>query len=1014
MRISEGPGSSERHEGGSATAPMVCSRCGRTIQVSRCLTCGGTPVAAPLDAGLLDSTQPDTKTASDGADPSKDPRLIEAEGRVSRQQGKIGQLDRQVLAATEELGFQLGVLRADVDSAISGLDRMLTADLSAIAAERQAAIAQFGRDERVRKTQLGSSVVAAGTKARDAATAFGLLSPAVAHIGLQQFDLCPALSVRPMAHLGTVKFPQAAAANLSIPTLPALVPLINQGHVVIEGPSGDPQVESMLNHVVAQAFASAPGGQMVVTVFDPKMKSTLAGFQAHGASTEAKILVNVHPSQEALEKVLGEHLGYMIAVGASTAKQYASMGDLVAATGQHEHQYRTLVILDAPAFWSEKIADDLHRIVDQGASAGISVILHRDPAVPSPRDVDLGTVLAGASHVRREAGADWTVAIPGVKVVPKFTPAPGPSLAAQQRLMELVVASAKEGVLPKVPFLELADRAPWWTADGAPRSSANGVKIILGRKGNQTVSFTLGDTVSNLHNVLVGGRAGSGKTVLLKAMIYSMAARYSPDELRLFLLDYKEGVEFQQFIATPDARNPLPHAAVVSIESDAQFGLATLSHFLQELKSRSEEFKRIGNVQNIAEYRKRTGAVMPRWVLLIDEFQGMFAGPGYVEATVALEDLVRRGRSFGLHVVLASQTLSGIRFDGDKDKAIFENVPARIVLQLGPDEATKFLQSGNDGAAQLRYRGQAILNTQGGAPGDNQQFVVAFGDQEYFGLQDDLAAAANSLVPRSQRKLRVYHGDQYVSAGELATSNDLPTEVHEALPIWFGQESTVVANAARAELTPTSGSNLLVLGSLDVPAAIATVQTAVLSAAVAAGSLRVLLLESMLRQFRETAGIDAWLDTLRRLGCVVERYGSGDEEKFLDAVKDAAGAGQRALAVLLGPENSDFKNVAEDDWEQLIRELPRNHVNVIGQWSDLRDIPGDTYNLRNDYKTILFVGGDEQLIEQASGRSRHDIPPLKKARTVVFSAASSQQGLATVASIRPLDRDDLEAWETLA
>ncbi|OAD97733.1 FtsK/SpoIIIE domain-containing protein [Arthrobacter sp. OY3WO11] len=940
--------------------------------------------------------------------------MVEAGDRIAKQQEKLGHLERRLTAATEELGFELGVLRADVDAAVSSIDQALASNLNLIAAERQSVLAQLDRDELSRQAQLTSALVATGKKARDAATELGLLSPAVAHIGLQHSDLCPALSVRPMANLGTVNFSGAATLKHQIPTLPALVPLINQGHVVVEGPSGDPQVEAMLNHLVAQAFASAPGGQMVVTVFDPKMKSTLAGFQAHGASTEAKILVNVHPSQDALEKILGEHLGYMIAVGASTAKQYASMGDLVASTGQHEHQYHTLVILDAPAFWSERAANDLQRIVDQGASAGISVILHSDPTEPSPRDIDLGKVTAGAAHVRTDRGT-WTVAIPGVKVIPKFIPAAGPSLAAQQRLMELVVASAKEGVLPKVPFSELADGQPWWVADGSPRTSTNGVKITLGRKGNQTVSFTLGDTVSNLHNVLVGGRAGSGKTVLLKAMIYSMAARYSPDELRLFLLDYKEGVEFQQFIATPEAGNPLPHADVVSIESDAQFGLATLTHFLQELKRRSEEFKRIGNVQNIAEYRKRTGAVMPRWVLLIDEFQGMFAGPGYVDATAALEDLVRRGRSFGLHVVLASQTLSGIRFDGDKDKAIFENVPARIVLQLGPDEATKFLQSGNDGAMQLRYRGQAILNTQGGAPGDNQQFVVAFGDQEYFDLQDALSAAAKGLGPGSKRKLRVYHGDQYVSARELVTTNDRPDEVEEeALPIWFGQESTVAAPAACAELSPTSGSNLLVLGSLDVPAAIATVQTAVLSAAVAAGGLRVIIFDSMLRKFREIAGIEQWLNTLHRLGCTVDRYRAGDEEQFLEELKSAANGEQRAIAVLLGPENSDFKNVAEYDWEQLIRELPRRQLNVIGQWSDLRDIPGDAYNLRNDYKTILFVGGDEQLIEQASGRSRHDIPPLKRARTVVFSAASSQQGLATVATIRPLDRDDLEAWESLA
>lgn len=980
-----------------------------------------TPTAPAEGAGKRSKgAHPDPTPAADPVGPAepavkRDPRLVEAEAKVAAQQSKVGQLQQRVAAVTNELGQDIGVLRADVEAASANLDRALASNLSSITAERQDAVAKLDRDEKIRLTQLSNSMVAAGTKAREAATTAGLRSPAIANANMRPGDLCPALDVRPLASLGTVKFPEASTVNHQIPTLPALVPLVNEGHIVVEGPSGDVQVQGLLTNLVAQAFASAPGGQMVVTVFDPKMKSTMAGFQAHGASSEAKILVPVHPSQEALEKVLGEHLGHMIAVGASTARQYASMGELVAATGQHEHQYRTLVLLDSPAFWSEKAANDLQRIIDQGASAGISVILHRDPNEPSPRGVDLEKVTAGASVAKRSSGNDWVLSIPGIKVSPTFTPAPGPSLQAEQRLMELVVGAAKEGVLPKVPFSELVDHEPWWQeSDGAPRSTAGGIKITLGRKGNQTVSFTLGDTVSNLHNVLVGGRAGSGKTVLLKAMIYSIAARYSPEELRLFLLDYKEGVEFQQFVATPDGRNPLPHVDVVSIESDAQFGLATFRHFLRELQVRSDEFKKVGNVPNLAEYRKRTGKVMPRWVLLIDEFQGAFAGPGYVEATAALEDLVRRGRSFGLHVVLASQTLSGIRFDGDKDKAIFENVPARVVLQLGPDEATKFLQSGNDGAAHLRYRGQAILNTQGGAPGDNQQFVVAFGDEEYHELQNDLAAAAQQFPGAQRHRLRVYRGDQPVTARELVATNERPASSYGALPVWFGQESTVAARVASGELAPTSGSNLLVLGSLDVPAAIATVQTAVLSAAAAEKGLRVLLLETLRPQFREAAGLDPWIKSLTMLGANVVRHQLGDEEAFLEKVKESATEDQRSVVVLLGPENSDFKSVAEYDWEQLIRELPRKNVNVIGQWSDLRDIPGDSYNLRNDYKTMLFVGGDEQLIEQASGRSRHDIPPLAKARTVVFSAASSQQGLTTVASVKPLESADFEAWEALA
>ena len=48
-------------------------------------------------------------------------------------------------------------------------------------------------------------------------------------------------------------------------------------------------------------------------------------------------------------------------------------------------------------------------------------------------------------------------------------------------------------------------------------------------------------------HALIGGPSGSGKTNFLYAMLGGLAARYSPDELELYLLDFKEGVSFAQF-----------------------------------------------------------------------------------------------------------------------------------------------------------------------------------------------------------------------------------------------------------------------------------------------------------------------------------------------------------------------------------------------------------------------------------------------------------------------------------
>ena len=497
-------------------------------------------------------------------------------------------------------------------------------------------------------------------------------------------------------------------------------------------------------------------------------------------------------------------------------------------------------------------------------------------------------------------------------------------------------------------------------------------------------------------------------------MVYSMAARHSPEELRMFLLDFKEGVEFQQFAATQDEGKALPHAEVVSVESDAEFGVAALNHFLVELERRSQLYKQV-NAANIRDYRKITGEVLPRWVLFVDEFQGMFTEPTYQEATLRLEDLVRRGHSFGLHVVLASQTLSGIRFESNKDKAIFENMPARVVLQLGREESVNFLGSGNDEAAGLRYRDQAILNTQSGAVDANTHFVVAYADQEYVDLQNSLWDASAGLEGSTSKSPTLYKGDQYATSGDLLRRNPPPKGEHGELPIWFGQESTVEGAAASGVLAPAGGNNVLVLGNQDPLSAIATTQTLTLSAVAAATErIQVLLLDTPARRVRSRIDTERWVQALQKLGAQVTRFGLGEEQDFLDAVNEAADGERRPIAVIIGGENSAFKEVADLDWADSIRNLPRRNVNVIGQWASHLDVAGDSYSLLQDHETALFVGASKQDIEAATQRSSMDVPEPKKTRTVVFSAASPTKQLSRITGLRPLDESDYRAWEALA
>ena len=108
---------------------------------------------------------------------------------------------------------------------------------------------------------------------------------------------------------------------------------------------------------------------------------------------------------------------------------------------------------------------------------------------------------------------------------------------------------------------------------------------MVGRDGRRPVDLAFDDATPHW---LVGGRTGAGKTVFLLDVLYGLAARYSPDELALYLLDFKEGGQLHR--VHPHRRDPswMPHARAVGIESDREYGVAVLRELRREMNRRAD------------------------------------------------------------------------------------------------------------------------------------------------------------------------------------------------------------------------------------------------------------------------------------------------------------------------------------------------------------------------------------------------------------------------------------------
>lgn len=283
-----------------------------------------------------------------------------------------------------------------------------------------------------------------------------------------------------------------------------------------------------------------------------------------------------------------------------------------------------------------------------------------------------------------------------------------PTEAELRLLQAFVLEQAKKHGRPAVKTV-LEDGA-WWTGN-----TSEGICVPIGRRsGAEIQEFALGgDRV--VHNALVGGAVGTGKTVLLHDLILNAACKYPPQELRMHLLDYKEGTEFSVY-------RRLPHVDTLSIGPSVEFGLDVLMGLSDELRNRGRKFKDAG-VTSLKDYREVTGEAMPRHLVVIDEFQVLWTDATYGErASEMLENLVRRGRAFGFNFVLSTQSLRGANLSA----ATKANLALRICLRLSENDCMDFLGPQNTASAKFTQAGEALYNEQEGAPSGNRFFKASY------------------------------------------------------------------------------------------------------------------------------------------------------------------------------------------------------------------------------------------------------------------------------------------------
>jgi hypothetical protein len=595
-------------------------------------------------------------------------------------------------------------------------------------------------------------------------------------------------------------------AHLSIP-LALTYP--RHGSLLFESSeSGGATVLACFNHIVLRLLATTPPGKLSFTIIDPVgLGQNFAGLMHLGDYEESLISRHIWTQSDQIEERLADlsqHIEKVIQM--YLRNEYATIVEYNEQAGSTAEKFHFLVIADFPVNFSETAFKRLQSILTSGPRCGVYTLIHWDMRQPLPSGLVADElrkssicIQGGRDGARLENGPDTLDA----RLV--LDAPPEPTLALE--LVHKIGARSIDASQVQVPFRAIApEEAEFWKSD-----TTNELRVAIGRTG-ATKRQMLAIGKGTRQHALVAGKTGSGKSTLFHVMITNLALACSPEQVEFYLIDFKKGVEFKCY-----ATKRLPHARVVAIESDREFGLSVLQRVDDELRRRGDLFRQLG-VQDIAGYQRESGGKpMPRTLLLIDEFQEFFVEDDAVaqSASVLLDRIVRQGRAFGIHVVLGSQTLGGAY---SLARATLGQMVIRIALQCNEADAYLIMDDNNAAPRLLSRPGEGIYNDAAGAVEGNSPFQVVWLPEEERDAWLDKVRGLAERNPGMDSTPVVFEGNAPADiAANALLARALASEPAKSPGVaraWLGAPNSI-KGPTEVAFQRQSGNNLLIVGQRD-------------------------------------------------------------------------------------------------------------------------------------------------------------------------------------------------------
>ena len=327
-----------------------------------------------------------------------------------------------------------------------------------------------------------------------------------------------------------------------------------------------------------------------------------------------------------------------------------------------------IVFVDAISHLQNDTLSKIEQLLDDGQNCGVFFVLVTDDYVAKNNYGDEPIIINGNNHKLNEVFVNKGKTLFNGEVV-------NLNLKSESFNIKTFIESLKNRKINLNKPILFSDIMSEKQYDNSNYSKI--ISMPVGKSGSNILntSFDIGGSGTSF--MIVAGMTGSGKSEFLHTMILTSAYIYSPDQLQFYLIDFKDGMEFEPYMKNLQ----IPHVKLISRRNTLDDAYTILKKIIAILESRDKLMSEHG-CKDINEYNTNyPDSSLPRLFIFIDEYQVMLEGNAsnsdsrlINKCNTALVDIVKRGRTAGISLILSSQACVA-------GKDIKEQVAHRVVFK---------------------------------------------------------------------------------------------------------------------------------------------------------------------------------------------------------------------------------------------------------------------------------------------------------------------------------------------